>query len=65
MLRRLATFVIVATATAIATLYWLHDGDLKEAVEPVAARWDTELLLQEAGLDGLGTAALPAGGLAE
>jgi len=50
MLRRLATFLVVAVLTAVGTLYWLHDGDLKQAVEPVAARWDTELLLQEAGL---------------
>jgi len=53
MLRRLATFTIVAAITAVGALYWLHDGDLREAVEPVAARWDADSLLQEAGLEGL------------
>lgn len=35
MIRRLLTLIVVAACTATATLWWLHDGDLREAVEPV------------------------------
>lgn len=53
MLRRLLTFAAVTAATATAALYWLHDGDLAAAVEPVAREWDADALVQEAGLQGL------------
>lgn len=49
-MRRLLTLLAVAAATATAVLYWLHDGDLAAAVEPVVAEWDADLLVQEAGL---------------
>ena len=52
-MRRLATFLVVTVATAVATLYWLHDGDLRAAAEPVVAEWNTAVLLQDAGLEGL------------
>ena len=49
-MRRLITFLTVATATAILMLSWLHDGDLYSAVEPVVAEWDAELLARNAGI---------------
>jgi hypothetical protein len=49
-MRRFLTFVITAISTALGTLYWLHDGDLAQAVEPVLAEWNAELLAQDAGL---------------
>jgi len=49
-MRRLLTFFAVAAMTATAVLYWLHDGDLAAAIEPVVAEWDADLLVQEAGL---------------
>lgn len=52
-MRRLATFLLIAVTTAVGTLYWLHDGDLVAAAEPVVAEWNTALLLQDAGLEGL------------
>ncbi len=53
MIRRLLMFFAVAAATATAVLYWLHDGDLAAAVEPVVAEWDADLLVQQAGLGDL------------
>ena len=50
-MRRLATIVIIAGVTATATLWWLHDGDLGEAVRPVLQQWDAELLLRDAGVE--------------
>jgi hypothetical protein len=58
-MRRLLTFFAVAAATATAVLYWLHDGDLAAAVEPVVAEWDADLLVQEAGLGHLEAPAAP------
>jgi hypothetical protein len=58
-MRRLVTFLLVTVATAVGTLYWLHDGDLRAAAEPVVAEWNTDLLLQEAGLEGLPEAQAP------
>ena len=49
-MRRLPTFLAVAAATATACLWWLHDGDLAEAVQPVLAEWDAELLARDAGI---------------
>lgn len=52
-MRRLLTFLIVAAATAGGTTWWLYDGDLAEAVEPVVDRvhaWDADGLAVEAGL---------------
>lgn len=40
MLRRLVTVVVVAAATAGASLWWLYDGDLAEAVRPVTGAPD-------------------------
>lgn len=49
-MRRAATFVVVMVGTAVAALWWLHEGDLGKAVNPVAAQWDAELLLRDAGI---------------
>jgi hypothetical protein len=38
-MRRLATIALVAASTASGILYWLHDGDLRGAVEPVLPAW--------------------------
>jgi len=43
MLRRTITFALVALGTAIGSLWWLHDGDLRAATEPGLAdlaTWD-------------------------
>ena len=33
--------IVIATTilTSTSILYWLHDGDLEEAVEPVVEQW--------------------------
>lgn len=49
-MRRLITLLITAACTATGTLYWLHDGDLRDAVEPVVAEWNAELLARQAGI---------------
>ncbi len=49
-MRRFLTFLLSAAVTAVGTLYWLHDGDLAQAVEPVFAEWNAELLARDAGL---------------
>jgi hypothetical protein len=49
-MRRLITFVLVATLTAGASLWWLHDGDLVEAVQPVMVEWDAEGLARNEGI---------------
>jgi len=49
-MRRAGTFLVVAVGTAIAALWWLHEGDLGKAVKPVSAQWDAELLLRDAGI---------------
>jgi hypothetical protein len=38
-MRRLATIALLAAGTAAGVLYWLHDGDLAGAVEPVLPEW--------------------------
>ena len=48
-MRRLLVILITAALTAGGTLWWLHDGDLKDAVKPVLADWNAELLARDAG----------------
>ena len=38
-MKQIATIAISTAITAIGLLYWLHDGDLYEAVEPVVEQW--------------------------
>lgn len=49
-MRRIVTLAAVAIVTAVASLYWLYDGDLEEAAEPVAAQWDASALATSAGI---------------
>lgn len=49
-MRHLVTFVLVAVATAAGALWWLHDGDLAEAVAPVMPKWDATSLARDAGV---------------
>lgn len=49
-MRRLITFLLVATVSAAGSLWWLHDGDLVEAVQPVMVEWDAEGLARNAGI---------------
>jgi hypothetical protein len=49
-MRRLVTFLLVTAATAAASLWWLHDGDLEEGLEPVLVEWDAEALARNAGI---------------
>ncbi len=50
--RRVVTFFAVAMATAGGLLFWLHDGDVKAALEEgrSAVRWDADALAREAGI---------------
>jgi hypothetical protein len=48
--RRLITVLVVAIATCAAALWWLHDGDLREAMEPVLVDWDATTLARDAGV---------------
>ena len=50
LIRRLLTLLLLAFATAAATLWWLHDGDLEQAVDPVLREWDAAALAKRAGL---------------
>lgn len=50
-MRRFATFLLVCALTVVASLWWLHDGDLVEAVEPVLVQWDAEGLARNAGIE--------------
>ena len=50
-MRRLATIVLVAAATATGVLYWLHDGDLERAVAPVLPDWNAQKLASLAGFE--------------
>lgn len=38
-MKQLAILVATAILTSVGLLYWLHDGDLHEAVEPVVEQW--------------------------
>ena len=49
-MRRVATIVLVAAATATGILYWLHGGDLERAVAPVLPDWNAEKLASMAGI---------------
>lgn len=49
-MRRLITFLLVATATAAGSSWWLHDGDLAEAVQPVMVQWDADGLARNEGI---------------
>lgn len=49
-MRRLLTFLAVAVGTAGLGLWWLYEGDLAQAVEPVVARWDADTLARDAGV---------------
>jgi len=49
-MRRLITFLLVSATTTIAALWWLHDGDLVEAVQPVMVEWDAQGLARNAGI---------------
>ena len=49
-MRRALTFAVVAVLTCVASLWWLHDGDLREAVEPVLVEWDGPALARDAGI---------------
>ncbi len=50
-MRRLFTFVAVALLTTTAALWWLHDGDIAEGIQPVMVEWDAEVLARNAGID--------------
>lgn len=50
MLRRLVVFVVVAAATAGGSTWWLYEGDLARAVEPVLPEWDADALAIRSGL---------------
>ena len=53
MIRRLATFVVVAGATTFGLVAWLEDGDLAAAsgvFVDEAARWDADALARAAGV---------------
>lgn len=49
-MRRLATILLITVATAAGSLYWLHDGDLAAAVEPLKAEWNADVLAADAGV---------------
>lgn len=49
-MRRLITFVVVATAVAGASTWWLYEGDLAEAVAPVVPEWNADQLAIRAGV---------------
>ncbi len=49
-MRRLLTFLVVASATAGATTWWLYEGDLAEAVAPVVPEWDAKGLALQQGM---------------
>jgi hypothetical protein len=48
--RRLLTFVAVSVATAVGSTWWLYQGDLAEAVEPVVPEWNADALAIQAGI---------------
>lgn len=49
-MRRFFTFLVVAATTASATTWWLYEGDLAEAVEPVLPEWNADALALREGL---------------
>jgi hypothetical protein len=38
-MRDLVVIALVGLLSAVGLLYWLHDGDLAEAIEPVVDPW--------------------------
>lgn len=48
-MRRLATIALVAAATAIGVLYWLHDGSLERVVADIPD-WNAKKLATLAGI---------------
>ena len=38
-MRDVILVLVSATVSAVGILYWLHDGDLEQAVEPVVNQW--------------------------
>ena len=50
-MRRFITLILVALFTLGASLWWLHDGDLVEAVQPVMVEWDAQGLAKNAGIE--------------
>ena len=54
MVRALVTFTLSATLTCAASLWWLHDGDLADAIQPMlpelVPEWDATLLVRDAGV---------------
>lgn len=53
MIRRFATFVLVAGLTSGGLLWWLHDGDWRAAIaeSSAAAKWDADALAHNAGIE--------------
>ncbi|MCA9489985.1 MAG: hypothetical protein KC621_08680 [Myxococcales bacterium] len=49
-MRRLLTFLIVAAAVAAGSTWWLYEGDLAQAVEPVVPEWNADQLALRAGV---------------
>ena len=49
-MRRFLQFFVIATVTTVATIAWLHDGDLQQGFAPVLAQWDADTLARDAGL---------------
>ena len=60
-MRRLFAIFLIATFTAGGSLYWLHDGDIEAAVEPIKAEWNADVLAADAGVPkGSSASATPA-----
>ena len=47
----LAAVLATVGGTAGAALYWLADGDLHAAVNPVLQQWDADTLARDAGFE--------------
>lgn len=60
MIRRLVVFLVVASATAGGSTWWLYEGDLAQAVEPVLPEWDADALAIRAGVADPGLLPAPA-----
>ncbi len=46
-MRRAFVFLLTTSVTAGGILWWLHDGDLIAAIEPIIADWSREGLVTE------------------
>jgi hypothetical protein len=49
-MRRLLLFVLVSVSTAVGSTWWLYQGDLAQAVEPVVPEWNADALAIQAGI---------------